>query len=155
MLNEYRRKRNLTLSGEPAGELRDTGQHRFVVHEHHARNLHYDLRLEMNGALRSWAVPKGPSLTIGERRLAVQVEDHPVGYIDFEGTIPPGQYGAGTVGIWDKGTYEPQFVKEDEFEIFFRGEKLRGRYALVRMQNNPKNWLLIKMKEKEHLTTLE
>ncbi len=155
MLNEYRRKRNLTVSGEPAGEISDTGQQRFVVQEHHARALHYDLRLEMNGVLHSWAVPKGPSLTIGERRLAVQVEDHPVDYINFEGTIPLGEYGAGMVKIWDKGTFETQFIKEDELEIIFKGKKLDGRYALVRMQNNPKNWLLIKMKEKEHLTTQE
>ena len=148
-------KETLRCPEEPAGEVRDTGKQRFVVQEHHARALHFDLRLEMNGVLRSWAVPKGPSLTTGERRLAVQVEDHPVGYIDFEGTIPPGEYGAGTVGIWDKGTYEPEYMKEDELEVIFHGEKLSGRYALVRMQNNPKNWLLVKMKEKEHLTIPE
>jgi len=148
MLEEYLKKRNLPKSGEPAGEVHDTGQKRFVVHEHHARNLHYDLRLEMNGVLRSWAVPKGPSLETGERRLAVQVEDHPVGYIDFQGAIPQGEYGAGTVNIWDKGNYDTKNIIEDELEVIFHGEKLQGYYAIVHMKNRGKNWLLIKMKEK-------
>lgn len=148
MLEKYRARRNLAVSGEPSGNMRETGLRRFVVHEHHARRLHYDLRIEMGGVLRSWAVPKGPSLRTGLRRLAVQVEDHPVGYIDFEGDIPEGQYGAGTVKIWDNGTYEPENIGENELEVVFHGKKLRGRYVLVRMQKSPKNWLLIKMKQK-------
>lgn len=149
MLGPYRTKRNLKVSGEPAAEVKETGRRRYVVHEHHARNLHYDLRIEMDGVLRSWAVPKGPPLETGERRLAVQVDDHPVGYIGFEGIIPKGQYGAGEVIIWDNGTYEPVYMQEHNLEVIFHGEKLRGRYALVHMQKSPKNWLFIKLKEKE------
>src|SRR5512138_2363656 len=130
-LGKYRAKRNLEATGEPAGEVRETGQQRFVVHEHHARALHYDFRIEMGGVLRSWAVPKGPSLEPGERRLAVQVEDHPVGYIGFEGTIPAGEYGAGTVNIWDNGTYDVKNITPDSIEINLHGQKLHGLYALV------------------------
>ena len=137
------------MSGEPAGEVRKTGLRRFVVHEHHARALHYDFRLEMGGVLRSWAVPKGPPLTSGLRRLAVQVDDHPVDYIGFQGEIPEGHYGAGTVNIWDKGTYEARHIAADSLEIILHGEKLRGPYALVRMHKDPKNWLMMKMKDKK------
>jgi bifunctional non-homologous end joining protein LigD len=93
-------------------------------------------------------VPKGPPLKTGERRLAIQVEDHPVEYIDFKGTIPPGQYGAGTVSIWDQGSYDPVNIGEDSLEFIMHGAKLRGRYALVRLTTTPKNWLLLKMREK-------
>ncbi len=119
---------------------------RFVVHEHHARKLHWDLRLEMKGVLRSWALPKGPPLTPGTRRLAVQVEDHMLEYLNFEGEIPPGQYGAGKVLIWDKGTYEIKELSSDKISIVFHGSKLNGRYTLVRARISGKdeNWLLIK-----------
>ncbi|HEU0026416.1 MAG TPA: DNA polymerase ligase N-terminal domain-containing protein [Ktedonobacterales bacterium] len=120
---------------------------RFVVHEHHARRLHYDFRLEMDGALRSWAVPKGPPERVGDRRLAVQVEDHPLSYIDFKGVIPEGQYGAGTVAIWDHGTYTLEKRTDDELAFVLHGERLRGPYALVRMAHRPHDWLLIKRRE--------
>jgi DNA ligase D-like protein (predicted 3'-phosphoesterase) len=147
MLEAYRSKRNLTMTPEPPGEVRDIGQSRFVVQEHHARRLHYDFRLEMDGVLRSWAIPKGPPQKPGIRRLAVQVEDHPIEYIDFEGTIPEGQYGAGTVHIWDHGTYTLEESEPGRLKFILRGMKLRGHYALVRIYKNPKNWLLIKLKE--------
>ncbi len=120
---------------------------RFVVHEHHARRLHYGFRLEMDGALRSWAVPKGPPERVGERRLAVQVEDHLLSYIDFQGVIPEGQYGAGAVAIWDHGTYTLERRTDDELAFTLHGERLRGPYALVRMARRPNDWLLIKRRE--------
>jgi DNA ligase D-like protein (predicted 3'-phosphoesterase) len=147
MLREYRAKRNFALTREPAGEVHETGQRRFVVQEHHASHLHYDLRLEMNGVLRSWAVPKEPSQRVGVRRLAVQVEDHPIDYMNFEGTIPEGQYGAGTVRIWDRGTYQLEKSGHDELKFALQGQKLHGSYALVRMEKRPQDWLLIKLKE--------
>jgi len=116
-----------------------------VVQEHHARRLHYDLRLERDGVLKSWAVPKGPPETSGDRRLAVQVEDHPLEYGKFEGTIPEGQYGAGTVKIWDKGLYESIAWGENKIEFIIKGEKLEGRYVLVKFKKaGEKNWLLFK-----------
>jgi DNA ligase D-like protein (predicted 3'-phosphoesterase) len=117
---------------------------RFVVHEHHARHLHYDFRLEMDGVLRSWAVPKGPPKESGERRLAVQVDDHPVSYIDFQGVIPEGQYGAGTVAIWDHGTYTLEKRTPGELACILQGERLRGSFALVRKERRPRDWLFIK-----------
>ena len=115
---------------------------RFVIHKHHARQLHYDLRLELEGVLKSWAVPKEPPMKPGVRRLAIQVEDHKLSYIDFEGTIPKGMYGAGSVEIWDKGTYIP--LKEDVGKVEFRleGGRLRGEYVLVRFRE--KQWLFFK-----------
>ena len=115
---------------------------RFVIHKHHARQLHYDLRLEMEGVLKSWAVPKEPPRKSGVRRLAIPVEDHKLSYIDFEGTIPKGMYGAGRVEIWDKGTYIP--LKEDVGKVEFRleGGRLRGEYVLVRFRE--KQWLFFK-----------
>jgi bifunctional non-homologous end joining protein LigD len=119
---------------------------RFVVHEHDASRLHYDFRLEMDGVLRSWAVPKGPSMDPSEKRLAVQVEGHPLEYIDFEGTIPEGEYGAGTVGVWDHGTYTPLQEKAEEIKFSLEGEKLRGSFVLVKLSKSQKGneWLLIK-----------
>ncbi len=116
---------------------------RFVVQEHHATHLHWDFRLEKEGVLKSWAVPKGPPGKKGVKRLAVQVEDHEVSYIDFEGTISEGQYGAGMVKIWDKGTYEieSESVKRIVFEL--TGKRLKGKYALVYLKD--KQWLLIKL----------
>lgn len=121
---------------------------RFVVHQHQARHLHYDFRLEMNGALRSWAVPKGMPQRPGVRRLAIEVEDHPLAYIDFEGTIPQGQYGAGTVSIWDKGAYTLEKAEPDELKFVLHGTKLKGAFVLLRMKNQPKNWMLLKAKLK-------
>lgn len=130
-LEDYNRKRDFTESPEPKGELASAQSQRFVVQEHHASHLHYDFRLELDGVLKSWAVPKGPPEEASIRRLAVQVEDHPVGYIDFQGVIPSG-YGAGTVEIWDSGSFE--LISRDDNKLVFRlnGERLSGRYTLVR-----------------------
>ena len=147
MLEAYRARRNFAVTPEPTGEEGGTGEGRFVVQKHDATHLHYDFRLEMDGVLRSWAVPKGPPRIPGLRRLAVQVEDHPVDYIDFEGIIPEGQYGAGTVRIWDRGTYTLEKSRPDELKFMLHGGKLHGHYALVQMGNRPQDWLLIKLKE--------
>jgi len=128
---------------------------RFVVQEHHARQLHYDFRLEMAGVLKSWAVPKGPSLNPGEKRLAVMVDDHPIEYLDFEGVIPAGHSGAGSVVVWDQGAYEllegdnPQKALEaGKIIIALYGEILKGGFTLVQMKGRgAKNWLLIKKKD--------
>ena len=152
-LTLYRKKRNFDATPEPRGDAVASGQNSFVVQKHDARRLHYDFRLEMDGVLKSWAVAKGPSLDPAVKRLAVAVEDHPLEYGDFEGTIPKGEYGGGTVIVWDRGTWRPDgdpqkgFAKGHlEFELF--GEKLHGRWHLVRMATKPKekheNWLLIK-----------
>jgi bifunctional non-homologous end joining protein LigD len=124
---------------------------RFVVHEHRARRHHFDLRLELGGVLKSWAVPKGPSLDPSEKRLAVGVEDHPLGYGDFEGVIPPGEYGAGPVVIWDRGEFVPLSedpegdLRRGKLSFVFRGRKLRGRFTLLRLRRKePNQWLLIK-----------
>jgi len=117
---------------------------RFVIQKHKATHLHYDFRLEMDGVLKSWAVPKEPPTTTGFRRLAVQVEDHALDYINFEGTIPEGEYGAGTVEIWDKGTYTLRNRTDKMIEFTLHGSRLSGDYALIRFKEN--NWLLIKKK---------
>ena len=125
---------------------------RFVIHEHHATRLHFDLRLEMGGVLKSWAVPKGPSMNPADKRLAVAVPDHAVSYIDFEGTISEGSYGAGEVRVWDNGKYETDTDPEKQFRegklVFtFFGKKLRGEFALVQMARQKQNWLLIKSRD--------
>jgi len=145
-LKIYQEKRDFTRTSEPAGEIADGRGSRFVVQKHQARNLHYDFRLEMEGVLKSWAVPKGPPVEPGVRRLAVQVEDHPVDYIDFAGEIPEGQYGAGTVEIWDSGVYKLEEHTPDRLEFELKGKKLAGGYVLVR--TGGKNWLLLKRKNK-------
>jgi bifunctional non-homologous end joining protein LigD len=158
---EYRDRRNFSRTPEPSGENAPAAAGRdsrkFVVHKHRARSLHYDLRLESQGALKSWAVPKGPSLDPGQKRLAVQVEDHPLGYGDFEGVIPEGEYGAGTVIIWDRGSFKVRAEHETFEEMLargaakfvLRGKKLRGGFALVRTRwgGRKNNWLLIKEKD--------
>ena len=118
----------------------------FVVQEHDASHLHWDFRLEMDGVLKSWAVPKEPPTRPGLRRLAVQVEDHQLDYIDFEGIIPEGEYGAGTVKIWDRGTYTLESVKLDKLVFELSGRKMKGRYVLLHFTKKPENWLLFKTK---------
>lgn len=127
---------------------------RFVIQEHHAKRLHYDLRLEMGGVLKSWAVPKGPSMDPKDKRLAVMVDDHSVDYIDFEGEIPPDQYGAGRVFIWDKGEYslvegsDPlRELRKGKIVFKLNGSKLKGKFVLIKMKGKGDNWLLIKKKE--------
>jgi DNA ligase D-like protein (predicted 3'-phosphoesterase) len=119
----------------------------YVVQRHRARRLHYDLRLEMDGVLKSWAVPKEPPTEEGVKRLAVQVEDHPLGYEDFEGVIPEGSYGAGEVEIWDRGKYALKERREDRLVFELRGRKLRGTYCLLRFRKGePRNWLFFRVK---------
>jgi bifunctional non-homologous end joining protein LigD len=144
----YLSKRDFSVTTEPVGGQKKSTDSVFVVQEHHARRLHYDLRLEKDGVLKSWAVPKGIPATSDKKRLAVETEDHPLGYADFEGEIPKGQYGAGTVKIWDKGVYEHKVWDEKMVEFFLKGNKLQGRYILVRLKKGgEKNWLLLKGKE--------
>ena len=143
-LKEYTEKRQFQKTPEPKAEVKETGQHRFVVQEHHSRNLHWDFRLEHEGVLKSWAVPKGVPEMPGIRRLAVQTEDHPVDYITFEGEIPEGEYGAGTVNIWDKGTFEAEKTEPNEYLIDLHGERLDGRYALIHTRDN--QWIMMKRK---------
>ena len=119
---------------------------RFVVQRHDASRLHWDFRLEMDGVLKSWAVPKEPPIRPGLRRLAVAVEDHNLDYIDFEGVIPEGEYGAGTVEIWDRGNFELESRKPDKLVFELRGEKMKGRYTLVHFTEKAENWLLFKSK---------
>jgi len=127
-------------------EMSTTSTKKFVIQKHQATHLHYDFRLEMDGVLKSWAVPKKPPTEPGVKRLAVQVEDHELSYINFEGTIPEGMYGAGRVEIWDKGTYTLKHRSKDKIEFTLHGEKLTGNYVLIRFKGN-KNWLLFKKKE--------
>ncbi len=151
LLEDYRKKRDPERTPEPFGGLRTGGGRLFVVQKHAARRLHYDLRLEMGGVLKSWAVPKGPSIHPAEKRLAVLVEDHPVEYADFEGVIPPDNYGAGPVIVWDRGWYrllksgDPlDQVARGKVEVEFFGFKLRGQWTLVRMSGKEKEWLLLR-----------
>ncbi len=133
--NQQERDKTLTTKSLP----------RFVIQKHQATRLHYDFRLEMDGVLKSWAVPKEPPTKSGVKRLAVQVEDHDLDYIDFEGTIPEGMYGAGTVEIWDKGTYTLKTRREKKIEFTLHGSKLKGDYVLIRFRD--KNWLFFRKKE--------
>ncbi|HMH26403.1 MAG TPA: DNA ligase D [Gemmatimonadaceae bacterium] len=172
-LTEYRRKRDFARTQEPSGDaattLAHTGKLRFVIQKHAARNLHFDLRLELDGVMKSWAVPKGPSLDPSVKRLAMQVEDHPIDYNTFEGTIPKGEYGGGTVMLWDRGTYTAdtattpaeeedairQGLARGDLKITFHGGRLHGSFALVRMKfsrdgssSSKPQWLLIKHRDK-------
>ena len=160
-LTTYNKKRDFKQTREPRGTKGSGKGFRFVVQRHLASRLHYDFRLELGGVLKSWAVPKGPSLNPAQKRLAVMVEDHPVDYIDFKGTIPEGNYGAGIVQIWDKGSFTPvdashepisekqalQNIKKGELKISLKGKKLNGEFVLVKLKNDDKNWLLIKHKD--------
>ena len=144
-LSDYAARRDFSRTPEPPVSEEEGKGKSFVVQEHHARRLHYDLRLERDGVLKSWAVPKGVPEKSGDRRLAVQVEDHPLEYRRFEGTIPEGQYGAGTVKIWDKGLYEPIIWEANKIEFIVKGEKMEGRYVLVKFKKaGENNWLLFK-----------
>src|SRR5207237_6737168 len=151
-LAEYQRKRDFSKTPDPEGTPEPTGHNRFVVQKHWATRLHYDFRLEMDGVLVSWAIPKGPTLNPSEKRLAAHVEDHPVSYYDFEGTIPKGEYGGGTVMVWDWGTFEleesspAESLRRGEVKFRLNGVRLGGRYALVRTRSD-KDWLLIKKKD--------
>lgn len=165
-LKRYREKRDFAKTPEPAGERAETSEKPiFVVQKHQARALHYDLRLEVDGVLKSWAVPKGPSPDPSVRRLAMPTEDHPMEYADFEGTIPEGEYGGGAVIVWDRGTYGnlraakkegegegratmAEALEEGHVEVWFEGEKLEGAYALIRTGGGKRpRWLLLKMKD--------
>src|SRR5450432_2313132 len=160
-LTVYRTKRDFTKTDEPSGEQRvaPSARLRFVVQKHAARQLHYDLRLEWDGVFKSWAVARGPSLNPADKRLAVEVEDHPLDYGDFEGTIPKGEYGGGSVMLWDRGFWTPEGAKstEDAFQagdlkFTLEGEKLKGSWVLVRMRGDKfggkrTNWLLIKHRD--------
>src|SRR4029079_7914003 len=167
-LEEYKRKRQFEHTPEPPPKVEKQSRHRFVVQRHRASHLHYDFRLEMEGVLKSWAVPKGPSLDPADKRLAMQVEDHPVSYFDFEGIIPEGNYGAGTVMVWDVGTWEPlspetkdgtdvsgadaeasAMLKKGDLKFRLQGKKLNGDFALVHIKSRRpgskgNEWLLIK-----------
>ncbi len=153
-LKAYRQKRNFKKTTEPSGDVNKNRPHIFVVQEHHASHLHYDLRLELDGVLKSWAVPKGPSLNPKDKRLAIEVEDHPLEYAAFHGTIPKGEYGAGKVYIWDKGTWiaekEPHSgLKTGKLEFTLKGKKLRGHFILVRLAHQEHNWLLMKTSDEK------
>lgn len=168
MLKKYTQKRDLKKTPEPSAKKKKTTAEFpiFCVQKHDASHLHYDFRLEHKGELLSWAIPKGPSMNPADKRLAVRVEEHPYDYHDFEGIIPKGNYGAGTVMLWDEGFYAAKGaetkketekaitkgLKEGRLEFFLSGHKLKGFFALVRMHNDEKNWLLIKMKD-EYATT--
>jgi bifunctional non-homologous end joining protein LigD len=162
-LGEYRRKRDFSRTAEPAGGRARAGQKlAFVIQKHAASHLHYDLRLELDGVMKSWAVPKGPSRDPAIKRLAMQVEDHPIEYNTFEGTIPKGEYGGGTVMLWDRGTYsyggsDPDPIEglrrgyqKGDFKFVLQGKRLRGSWVLVRTRRDPKGraqWLLIKHRD--------
>lgn len=166
-LTTYNKKRNFKTTGEPRGIRKKRNRFRFVVQRHEASHLHYDFRLELGGTLKSWAVPKGPSLNPATKRLAVMVEDHPVSYISFKGIIPKGNYGAGKVGIWDNGNFVPvdknhkpitekqalAAISKGELKFELKGKKLKGEFVLVRLKNDEKNWLLIKHKDEYSVNT--
>jgi bifunctional non-homologous end joining protein LigD len=157
-LEEYKRKRRFNETPEPEGELKKAAGNSFVIQKHRATRLHYDFRLEMEGVLRSWAIPKGPSLNPAEKRLAVETEDHPMDYGGFEGVIPKGNYGAGNVIIWDNGTYtmvDPETPekgwKKGKLHFILKGKKLRGEWVLVRGSREPKQWIFFKVRD-QHAT---
>ncbi len=145
-LTEYRRKRRFSETPEPGGAAPHAGDDsRFVVHEHHARRIHWDLRLEHDGTLASWAVPNGIPLDPRHNRKAVHVEDHPLEYLQFEGTIPTGSYGAGEISVWDRGTYTREKWRSREVIVVFHGERLNGRYALFQAGADERDWMIHRM----------
>ncbi|MFO0993176.1 MAG: DNA polymerase ligase N-terminal domain-containing protein [Hyphomicrobiales bacterium] len=156
-LSDYNAKRDFTRTAEPRGKKGTTRGHLYVIQKHDATRLHFDFRLELDGVLKSWAVTRGPSLDPGEKRLAVRVEDHPLDYGSFEGTIPEGEYGGGTVMLWDRGTWMPdgdphEGLRKGKLSFVLNGERLKGGFALVRMRKDPgrnarENWLLIKERD--------
>lgn len=162
-LRDYKEKRDFKKTPEPfTSEKISHDKPKFVIQKHNARRLHYDFRLEVNGVLKSWAIPKGPSTDPGQKRLAIPTEDHPLDYIDFEGTIPPGNYGAGTVILWDTGTYNnlkqkngrnvpmDESIDDGHVEFWLEGEKLKGGYALIHTGSaGRKFWLFLKMNDEE------
>src|ERR1700674_4444550 len=152
-LEDYNRKRKFQETSEPRGRVRGERDPIFVVQRHAARRLHFDFRLQVNGALASWAVPKGPPRERGEKRLAIHVEDHPIEYATFEGDIPKGNYGAGRVDIWDKGTFEVEGtesaaaqIERGDLKLRLMGERLNGRFVLVKIRNSSRGneWLFIR-----------
>ncbi len=154
ILQKYRKKRNFKRSTEPYGSIKKNKQLIYIIQKHAASHLHYDLRLELNGVLKSWAIPKGPSLDSSIKRLAIHVEDHPIEYAKFEGIIPKGEYGGGTVMLWDTGIWVCENAdanvayKKGHLSFILKGKKLKGAWNLVQIKNNPKNWLFIKVKDK-------
>lgn len=163
-LKTYRKKRTFSQTPEPKASKKSRSEKRiFVVQKHDASHLHYDFRIQIGRVLKSWAIPKGPPTKIGEKRLAVETEDHPLDYATFEGTIPEGHYGAGTVKVWDSGTFESILKKggktvsakrgyqNGEIKIWLEGKKLKGPYVLVqtKMHGDDKNWLMMKAQEKK------
>jgi len=164
-LAQYREKRDFRKTSEPEGKKKSNKEKKniFVIQKHDASNLHYDLRLEVDGVLKSWAVPKGPSTDPNEKRMALPTEDHPLDYADFEGVIPEGEYGAGTVMVWDIGPYKnlretrddehktmKESLSEGKVEVWLEGNKITGGYVLVRTgKGKNERWLLIKMKDDE------
>lgn len=165
-MKNYREKRDFSHTPEPTWDMeKSTGKKPiFVIQKHDASRLHYDFRIEVDGVLKSWAVPKGPSTDPKVKRLAVPTEDHPLAYAGFEGTIPEGQYGGGTVMVWDTGTYRnlreekkgaghagmPEAIRDGRIEIWLEGKKLKGGYALIRTgMSGDEKWLMIKMKDSE------
>ncbi|MFZ6053078.1 DNA polymerase ligase N-terminal domain-containing protein [Halocola ammonii] len=160
-LEKYNEKRDFRSTEEPKGKKKKKSENRFSIQKHDASNLHYDLRLEYDGVLKSWAIPKGPSTDPSEKRLAIRTEDHPVDYLDFEGNIPEGEYGAGTVLLWDEGTYEnitrkdgdirsvEKSLDEGHLLLNLKGEKLQGGYALTRIDSDEGQWLFVKMDDED------
>ncbi len=154
-LTKYKSKRNLKKSGEPKAVIKKEGSAvgnlgvlRFVIHKHYASHLHWDLRLEINGVLKSWAIPKPPPQAKGIKRLAIAVEDHPLEYVNFKGIIPKGNYGAGKIEIWDKGTYELIKKNPKEIEFKFNGKKMKGTFVLIKTKYGAKpekSWLFFKI----------
>ena len=154
-LEEYKRKRRFNETPEPEGKVKKSTGSSFVIQKHRATRLHYDFRLEMEGVLRSWAIPKGPSFNPAEKRLAVLTEDHPMDYGGFEGIIPKGNYGAGNVIVWDNGTYEmvdPETPEKGwakgKFHFVLKGKKLQGEWVLVRGSRDEKQWIFFKVRDK-------